>query len=103
MAITWDKQPSSRVITGTSNVLTLTTASQSTATFSSQTYQIRVATSSAVTACFVKIGNGSISATTSSDMLIGANVVDYHQVTPGQVAAVVGGTAAGIVSITEMS
>src|SRR5262245_52785843 len=97
----WEKQPASRV--GTNTNFTLTTASQATSAFGTQTYQVRVATSSAVTTCFVKIGDGSVTATTASDAVMGANQIDYFAVTPGQKAAVIGGTAAGSVSISEMS
>ena len=101
MAITWDKMPSSRL--QTNNVFTLTTASQSTATFGAQTRQIRVATNSQVVGAFVKVGEASgVTASSGNDCMIGSNVVDYITVTPGQKAAVVGQTAAGIMTITEM-
>jgi hypothetical protein len=99
-ALGYDKQPSSRL--GLNTSFTLTTASQQTGTFGPQTYQVRVATSSAVTACFFRIGDGSQTAT-ATDSVIGANVVDYENVTPGQRCAVLGGSAAGTVTVTEMS
>jgi len=101
MAITWDKMPSSRL--QTNNVFTLTTASQSTATFGPQTRQIRVATNSQVVGAFIKVGEASgVTASSGNDAMIGSNVVDYLTVTPGQKAAVTGQTAAGILTITEM-
>jgi len=57
---------------------------------------------SAVTTCFVKVGDGTPTATTASDAVMGANVIDYFTCTPGQKVAVIGGTAAGIVSVSEM-
>jgi hypothetical protein len=101
MPLSWDKMPASRIISNTN--FTLTTASQATATLGTQTYQVRVATNGAVTTCFIKIGDGTPTATTANDALMGASVVDYFNCTPGQKVAVIGGTAAGIVSVTEMS
>jgi hypothetical protein len=96
----WDKQPSSR--SGTSTIITLTTASQATAAFGAQTYQIRVATGA--TAAFIKIGDGTPTATTTGDSsLLGANTVDYFCVTPGQKAAVIGTAGTNQVTVTEMS
>jgi hypothetical protein len=100
MAITYDKIPRSRIIANTN--FTLTTASQATSNVGSQTYCVRIGTNSAVTTCFVKVGDGSVTATTASDAVIGVNVVDYFTCTPGQKVAVIGGTAAGIVSVSEM-
>jgi hypothetical protein len=100
MAVTYDKIPRSRFITNTN--FTLTTASQATAAVGTQTYCVRVATNSAVTTCFVKVGDGTPTATTASDAILGSNVVDYFACTPGQKVAVIGGTAAGIVSVSEM-
>src|SRR5262245_27932230 len=97
----WEKNPASRL--GTNTNFTLTTASQSTSAVGAQTYQVRVSTNSAVATCYVKVGDGSPSATTANDAVIGANQIDYFACTPGQKVAVIGGTAAGIVSVTEMS
>src|SRR5260221_14504525 len=101
MAITFDKQPSSRVIRNTNFVLT--TTSQSAAACSAQTYQVRIGTNSAVTGCFVRISDGAANASTATDFLLGGNVVDYQTVTPGQTVSVIGGSAAGTVSVTELS
>src|SRR5262245_37511334 len=100
MAITWDKQPSSR--SGVSTIFTTSSTSQPTAAFGSQTYQIRVATGAQ--SAFIKVGDGTPTATTTGDStLVGANVVDYFCVTPGQKAAVIQGSGSGLVTITEMS
>ena len=100
MAITWDKQPSSRY--SLSTTFTLTTASQSTAAFGAQTYQIRVATGATV--AFLKIGDGTPTATTTGDSaLLPANTVDYWTVTPGQKAAVIGTAGTNQVTITGVS
>jgi hypothetical protein len=97
MGLVFDKQPSSRVSTNTT--FTLTTAAQNTANFGSQTYQIRVATSSQ--ACFIKVDNSAVATTT--DISVGTNLVDYFCVTPGQRASVISIAAGGQVSITEMA
>jgi hypothetical protein len=99
MAFTWDKQPSSRWITTTT--FNLSGTSSATAAFSTQTYQVRLATSGQ--AAWVKIGDGTPVCDSTSGFLVGANVVDYHTVTPGQKAAVVQAGSAGQISITEMS
>jgi hypothetical protein len=99
MAVTWDKQPSSRWITSTT--FTLSGTSSATSTFSAQTYQVRIATSAQP--AWVKIGDGTPVCDSTSGFLVGANVVDYHTVTPGQKAAFVQAGSAGQISITEMS
>ena len=100
MAITFDKAPGSRP--GTSTIFTTSGTSQPTAAFGSQTYQIRVATGAQ--SAFIKIGDGTPTAASTGDStLVGANVVDYFCVTPGQKAAVVQGSGAGLVTITEVS
>jgi len=100
MAITFDKIPASRP--GVSTNLTTGTGSSPTPAFGAQTYQVRVATGAA--SCFIKIGDGTPTAASTGDsMQLGANCVDYFCVTPGQKAAVVQGSAAGPVTITEMS
>jgi len=98
----WGKQPGSRA--GVSYIFTLSSTSQATSTFGTQTYQIRVATTS--TACFVKIGQATVTADTTSGNVVGTNVVDYFCVTPGQQAAVISSGTPGTVpvcTITEMS
>jgi hypothetical protein len=99
MAVTWDKMPASRP--GTNYQFNTTSTSQATSAFGSQCFQIRIATGGQTV--WVKVGDGTPTAATTGDsMIVGANVIDYVTVTPGQRAAVVGGTA-GPVSITEMS
>jgi len=95
MGMSWDKAPSSRL--GVSYVFTASGSSQATSTFGTQTYQIRVATTSG--AIFLKVGQSGVVADSTSGHVWGTNVVDYVQVTPGQVAALVG---SGVVGITEM-
>jgi hypothetical protein len=103
MALSWDKQPASRIIT--SSVFTLTTSAQVTGAFGAQTYQIRVATTGGVgtAGCFVKIGDGTVTASTGNDAVIGTNVTDYFNCTPGQKASVIGGVAGGTVTVSEMA
>ena len=85
---------------GVNTTFTTSASSQATAAFGAQTYLIRVAT--ATNPIFLKIGDGTPTAT-SSDLVVGVNVESYFAVTPGQKAAVLQNTAAGQVSITEMS
>jgi hypothetical protein len=99
MAITWDKQPSSRL--GTVTVFTLSGSSQATATFGSQTCQVRVATSAQP--AWFKIGDGTPTADTAASHLIGTNISEYFTVTPGQKAAVLQAGTAGSITVTEMS
>src|SRR5262245_60892658 len=100
MAVTWDKAPGSRP--GTSTIFTTSGTSAATAAFGAQTYQIRVATGAQ--SVFIKVGDGTPTAVSTGDStLLGANVVDYFCCTPGQKAAVVQGSGAGPVTITEMS
>jgi len=103
MAITFDKMPSSRITSSTR--FALTTASQSTAAFGAQTYQIRVATGNLVGSgvVYIKVGEaGGVTADSSSSPILGSNVVDYFCVTPGQKAAVSAEAAGGFVTISEM-
>jgi hypothetical protein len=102
MAVTWDKMPSSRILTSTR--FALTTASQATAAFGSQTYQIRVATGNLVgSGCaYIKVGDGTPTADSSSSVVMGSNVVDYFNVTPGQKCAVSVEAAGGFATVSEM-
>jgi hypothetical protein len=97
----FDRQPSSRPLTGSTTVFTLGTASQATAAFGTQTYQIRISTGGQP--AFVSVGDGTPSATSTGSMLIGTNVVDYITVTPGQRAAVLQAGSAGSITISEMT
>jgi hypothetical protein len=90
------KQVSSRP--GANTNITMSGASQQTASFGAQTYQIRLATGAQP--AFVLIGQNPTADTNSPQ--IGANVVDYWTVTPGQKAAVLQAGTAGVISITEM-
>jgi hypothetical protein len=85
---------------GVTTVITMSAGSQATAAFGAQTYQVRIATSGQP--AFIKIGDGTPTAGTG-DMVLGANIVEYFTVTPGQKLAVVQGGTAGSISITEMS
>lgn|SRR5262249_11208621 len=95
MGMSWDKTPSSRL--GVSYVFTASGSSQATSTFGTQTYQIRIASTSGT--IFVKVGQATVVADSTSGHVLGTNVIDYVQVTPGQQLALVG---SGVVSITEM-
>src|SRR5258708_35283200 len=104
MALTLDKVTSSRITS--SSRFALTTASQSTAAFGAQTYQIRVATSNLVGSgvCYFKVGEaGGVTADSSSSAALGSNVVDYICVTPGQKVAVSAEAAGGFGTINAMS
>ncbi len=92
------KKQSSRLGT-TQTVSTSTTSAAATNAFGAQTYQIRVV---ATVATNIKIGNGSVTATTS-DPLVPANVPEYFTVTPGQKIAAILGTGTGSLYVTEMS
>jgi hypothetical protein len=85
---------------GVTTVITMSVGSQATPAFGAQTYIIRVATSGQP--AFIKISDGTPTAGTG-DVLVGANVVDYFTVTPGQKLATVQAGTAGTISITEMS
>jgi len=103
MAITFDKMPSSRITS--SSRFALTTASQSSAAFGAQTYQIRIATGNLVGSgvCYVKVGEAAgVTADSTGSAALGSNVVDYLAVTPGQKVAVAAEVAGGFVTISEM-
>ena len=96
MAVTFDKAPASRV--GVSYFITAAGSSAATSTFGTQTYQIRIATTTG--AINFKIGQATVVADSTSGHVLGTNLVDYVCVTPGQQCAIVG---SGPVTITEMS
>jgi hypothetical protein len=85
---------------GANTVFTMSGSSQATAAFGSQTYQVRVATEAQP--AFVKIDDGTPTAT-ASDVLVGANQIDYFTVTPGQKLAVLQAGTAGRLSVTEVT
>jgi len=51
---------------------------------------------------YFKVADGTPTCTTS-DLVLGSNVVDYITVTPGQKCAALQGGTAGTIAITEMS
>lgn len=91
-------QLSSRM--GTTQAVSVTSSSASIASvLGEQTRQVRVVSS---VACHVKIGDGSLTATTS-DAYLPAAVVDYFTVTPGQSIAFIRSASDGTAYVTEMS
>ncbi len=72
------------------------TSATATNPFGAQTYQIRIAANSA---CFVKVGNGSLTAA-QTDVYLPANTIDYLMVSPGQSIAAVQATTNGLVTGT---
>jgi hypothetical protein len=64
MAVTWDKQPSSRF--GTTQLLQPSASSVSSSAFGAQTYQIRVSASATVN---IKVGDGAQTATSADPLL----------------------------------
>lgn len=84
---------------GTIHTFTMSGSSQQTAAFAAQTYRVRIATG-AQPAYF---SNPAADPTaTSSSNLLGTNVVDYVDVTPGQKIAVLQAGTAGTITITEL-
>ena len=83
---------------GTVTNFTMSGSSQQTAAFSSETWEIRIATG-AQPAYFAI---GADPTASSSTQLVGANVVDYVTVTPGQGLAVLQAGTAGVFSVTEL-
>jgi len=78
------------------------TVSQSVAAnFSSQTYQVRLATNLSA-GVWVRIGDGTQTAV-AGDTLLCLNFPEYFTVSPGQSMAFIStSTSSGIVSVTEM-
>jgi hypothetical protein len=98
------KQPASRIATTQTIAFNASTAVAN--AFGAQTYQVRLAASSA---CCYRIGDGPQTATTA-DVFLPANTVEYVTVNPGQnisaIAAATNGlvtSTAGTLWITEMS
>lgn len=77
---------------------TLSETSQASTAFGAQTYKIRIATGAQP--AYFEIGTAPTA--TSADALIGANVVDYITVTPGQKIAVLQAGTAGVISVGEL-
>lgn len=84
---------------GATNNVTIATTSTAvaSATFGTETYQIRIA---APAACFFKIDTAPTAAT--SDAYMPANILDYITVTPGQKISVFSATTQ-TVSIVEVT
>jgi hypothetical protein len=97
----YDKQPASRQ--GATQNFVSSSTSQPTTTFGPQCYQIRVAVSGQ--AIWVKVGDTSVTASTGGDggTLMAAGNIDYFACSPGQKAAIIGGTAGALVTVTECS
>jgi len=71
-------------------------SAQATNPFGPQTFHIRVVANSD---CHVKVGIGSVTATTS-DLFLPASVVDYLMVTPGETIAAIEAATNGLVTAT---
>ena len=71
-------QPASRL--GAAQEVTVGAASAASAAFGAQTFQIRIA---ATTACHIKVGDGTPIAL-ATEALLPANQVEYLSCTPGQ-------------------
>jgi hypothetical protein len=84
---------------GTVHTFTMSGSSQATAAFGSQTYRVRVATGAQP--AYITFGTTPTAAAT--DSLLGTNVIDYFDVTPGQKAAVLQAGTAGTITVTELS
>jgi hypothetical protein len=82
---------------GTVQNFTLTGTSQPSTAFSNETYMIRI---TATEGAYFVIGTTPVAADT--DPLLGANVVDYITVTPGQKIAVLEADSGGVFSVTEL-
>ncbi len=72
-------------------------SAQATNPFGPQTFQIRIVANSD---CHVKVGSGSLTATTS-DPLLPAGSIDYLMVTPGETIAAVRAASDGLVTATN--
>ena len=83
---------------GTVQNFTMSGSSQASNAFAEGTYMIRIATGAQPG--YFAIGTSPTAS--SSTQLIGANVVDYVTVLPGQKIAVLQAGTAGVISITEL-
>ena len=88
------KQPSSRV--GITQTIAFDGSVGAASKFGSETYQLRLATSSA---CCYRIGDGDQTATIA-DIFLPANAVEYVTVTPGQSIAAIKAPTNGLVTAT---
>lgn len=81
--------------------ITVGAASAQSAVWSATTEEIRVVST---TNCHINIGqNPTAAATDNNGFYLPANVVEYFHVTPGQRLAVIQDTAAGTLSVSEMT
>lgn len=92
---------------GTVHPFTLSAASQQTAAFGVQTYKVRVTAGSTTTfgGAFFLVGDStSITVSSSNGSLIGMNVPQDFDVTPGQRGAVIASSTAslGPCTVTEL-
>jgi hypothetical protein len=84
----------------TVHTFTMSASSQATAAFGAGTFRVRVATSAQP--AYITIGDGTPTAA-ATDSILGTNVVDYFDVTPGQKAAVLQAGTAGTITVTELT
>jgi hypothetical protein len=97
--VTFPKQHSSRP--GVTQSLPFTAASATVANpFGSQTYQIRLATTSA---CHYRIVEAAGGAAVATDTLLLTLRPEYLTVTPGQKISAIQDAVAGTLNVTEMS
>jgi hypothetical protein len=73
-----------------------TSSAQATNPFGPQTFQVRVVANAA---CHVKVGSGSVTATTA-DLFLPANFIDYLMVNPGESIAAIEAATNGLVTAT---
>lgn len=79
--------------------ITVSGTSAPSAAFGTETYAIRIASS---TACYYNVGDGTPVATTATAWFP-ANWIEYILVNPGQKVAFLQQTAGGVASVTELS
>ena len=90
-------RPSSRL--GAAQDVAIGAASAASAAFGAQTYQVRVA---ATSACRIRIGDGTPTAL-ATDSYLPADRPEYFTCTPGQKVAAILGTGTGTLNVTELS
>lgn len=99
MAVFQIKAPSSRP--GTTQTITTGAASATlTNPFGNETFQVRLSTTAA---CHYRVVEAAGGTAVAGDALLPANWVEYITVTPGQKIAAIQDTAAGVLTVTEMS
>ena len=90
-------RPASRL--GAAQDVAIGAASAASAAFGAQTYQVRVA---ATSACRIRIGDGTPAAL-ATDSYLPADRPEYFTCTPGQKIAVIQDAAGGKLSVTEVA